>query len=188
MPKAVWGAGDNMLTADDINSAEQAETRKRYSGELPPAGTYRFIIQSLKKGESEAGNAKVVVMATLDGTWQPNHKKFDGAPVFQHLALTKANAVQVRNFLDAIGATAEDLLNKSVVDENDRITKLGATVGDPSGLMVYINVQHSKTSDKYPNKRLEVMYAGYLPVTDDEGDEDTAGAPDDAADEGDAPF
>lgn len=173
MPKAKWGAGDNMLTADDIINAEAPETRSRYSGPLPPAGTYRFVLKSLHKETSSKGNPMVRVIAELDGTWQPNHGQYDGAPVFNYITLTKANAPQVRNFLDAIGATPDDLLNGSIVDENDFITKLGK-VGDPAGLLVYINTQHSKPTSEYPNKRLEVMYAGYLPVED--GDDGPADA------------
>jgi hypothetical protein len=177
MPKAKWGAGDNMLTAADIDNAEVPEQRTRYSGELPPAGTYRFTLQSLKKGTSNAGNDKVLVFALLDGAWKPNHKQYNGAPVFHHLALTTANAPQVRNFLDSIGATSADLLNGSIVDENDYITKLGR-VGDPVGIQVYITVQHSKPTTEYPNKRLEVAYAGYIMVDDEDDSADAAGPAD----------
>lgn len=188
MPKAKWGAGDNMLTADDITGAEQIEGRKRYSGPVPPGGTYRFVIQSLKQGTSNGGNNKVVITLLLDGSWQPNHKQYDGAPVWHHLALTKANAANVRNFLDSIGATAADLLNGSVVDENDYITKLGK-VGDPAGLMVYANTKRKKTTPEYPDPALEVMFGGYLPVEDDsDGADDSEDGADDDNDGGEAPF
>lgn len=169
MPKAKWGAGDEMLTAADINGAEQIETSTRYSGPLPPAGTYRFVIRSIKQGVSNGGNDKIVIFMTIDGAWQPHHKQFDGAPVWHHLALTKANAPQVRNFLEAIGGTPQDLLGGAIVDENEYITKLGK-VGDPAGLLVFVNAKHSKTSAEYPDKRLEVAYGGYLPVEDDGAD------------------
>src|ERR1700750_1290841 len=105
MPKAKWG-GD--LTADDIDGAERGETRKNYSGPLPPAGMYRFIIQSMKKGESNAGNDKVVIFSTLDGSWKPNHAKFDGAPLWDHLPIMKSTLGRVGNFLDSIGAEGKD--------------------------------------------------------------------------------
>lgn len=186
MPKAIWGAGDNMLTADDINNAESPESRTRYSGEIPPGGTYRFVIKSLHQETSSKGNPMVRVIAELDGTWQPNHAKYDGCPVFNYITLTKANAPQVRNFLEAIGATPEDLMNKSIVDENDFITKLGS-VGDPAGLLVYINTQRSKPTTEYPNSRLEVMYAGYLPVNEVE-DETGVGQQAEAIPDNEPPF
>ena len=181
MPKAKWGAGDDPLTAADIDGAEVPEQRTRYSGDLPPAGTYRWTIQSLKQGTSDAGNDKVTVFLTLDGTWKSNHKRYDGAPVWHHLALTKPNAPNVKSFLESIGATSKDLLNNSIVDENDYITKLGS-VGDPAGLQVYATVKHSKTTEKYPDPRLEVVYGGYIMIDDDDAE---AAGPDDSSDDAD---
>lgn len=182
MPKAKWGAGDNPLTAEDIDNAEVVESRARYSGELPPAGTYRFTLGRLKKDISTAGNDKVVVIALLDGSWRKNHKQYDGAPVFHHLALTKKNSQQVRNFLDAIGGTSKDLMQDTITDEAGYITKMGR-VGDPEGIQVYITVQHSKTTPEYPNKRLEVSYAGYIMVDDADPDADDGTTDADGGDE-----
>lgn len=184
MPKAKWGAGDNPLTAADIDGAEPIEGRSRYSGELPAAGTYRWTIQSMQKMTSAAGNDMVLVIAQLDGSWRSNHKKYDTAPVFHYLTLSKANAPGVRNFLDAVGGTSADLMTGAIVDENGYITKLGR-VGDPAGIQVYITVQHSKPTDKYPNKRLEVAYGGYLMVDDDDTSTDGDAADDDT--DGDEP-
>jgi hypothetical protein len=175
MPKAKWGSGDQPLSAADIDGAEQIETRTRYSGEVPPGGTYRWTIQSLKQDVSKSsGNDLVVVFMTLDGTWKPNHKQWDGAPVWHRLALTQANAGFVRNFLDAIGGTSKDLMDGSIVDENGYITKLGR-VGDPAGLQVYGTVQRRKPTKEYPDTAIEMAYGGYLMVTDDEDGADAAG-------------
>lgn len=184
MPKAKWGAGENMLTAADIEGAEVQENN-RYSGELPRPGTYRFTIRSLKKGVANSGNEKVTLFATLDGDWKDNHKKYDGAPVFHHLALSKNNASNVKNFLDSIGATAHDLLEASIIDDNEFITKLGR-VGDPVGLQVYITVKHSKPTTEYPDPSLNVAYNGYnlVEAEDDAepaGDVDPDGADADGA-------
>lgn len=176
MAKAKWGAGDQPLTADDINNAERQETRKRYSGELPTPGTYRFEIQSLKQAESGAGNDKVVVMATLDGSWQPNHKKYDGCPIWDHLPIMSSTKERVANFLDAIGATGEDLMEKALVDENGIITKLGA-IGDPKGVLVYINVQRKKPTKEYPDPAIQVGFNGYIAVDEDNDDADDEGTP-----------
>jgi hypothetical protein len=188
MPKATWGAGDNPLTADDIEGAERAETRTRYSGELPPAGTYRFLIQSIKKDisakkkDGSGGNDKFVILATIDGTWRRNHKQYDGAPVFQHLAFTVANAKNVANFLDAIGAKSKDPYI-SILDDRGYVTKLGS-VGDPAGLMVFCNVKHNTPTPEYPNKRLEVDYAGWMYCDDDSaGDDEAAGSSTDDGEE-----
>jgi hypothetical protein len=171
MPKATWGAGDNALTADDIDGAERAETRKRYSGPTPRSGTYRFVIQSLKKGESGNGNPKLVVFATIDGTWMANHKQYDGAPLWDHLPVMPSTKERVANFCDAIGATSKDFLSGMIVDENGYVTKLGK-VGDPKGLMVYINVKKQAADGPY-DESLKVDFNGYIPV--DDAEEDDAG-------------
>lgn len=176
MPKAKWGAGDSPLTSADIDGAEVQETRQRYSGEVPPAGTYRWAIGSLKQDVSAKGNDKLVIRLELDGTWRKNHKQFDGAPVWQHMGLTSANAENVRNFLDSIGATSKDLMEGSIVDENGYITKLGR-VGDPSGIMLFANVKRRKRTADYPDAALEVEYAGYSMA--DEGAADDAAGTDD---------
>lgn len=177
MPKATWGEGDNPLTAEDIDGAERPEARARYSGPLPLAGTYRWTLLGLKKEVSSNGNSMVRVMAELDGSWKPNHKQYNGAVLFDRVTLTKANAPNVANFLDAIGATSADLMNNSIVDEDGNITKLGR-VGDPAGIQVFITVKQSKVTPQYPNARLETGYAPYIMV--EEGDDDApvgAGTP-----------
>lgn len=180
MPKATWGAGDNALTADDIDGAERQETRKRYSGELPRGGTYRFTIQSIKKGESKNGNDMLTITSILDGSWLPNHSQYDGCPIWDRLPVMKSTAGRVANFLDAIGAEGKDLATGMIVDENGYVTKLGS-VGDPAGLLVYINAKYVAGSKEFPNPKIEVAYNGYLPVDE----EDAADAPADAED---APF
>jgi hypothetical protein len=166
MPKATWGSGDEALSAADIDGAERQETRKRYSGELPRSGTYRFVIQSIKKAESSKGNPKATITATLDGSWRKNHAEFDGCPIWDHLPIMKSTAERVANFLDAIGATSTDLMKNAIIDENGYITKLGS-VGDPAGLMVFINVKYVPARDGYQPK-LETDYNAYSAVDDPE--------------------
>jgi len=179
MPKATWGAGDKPLTAEDIDGAERQETQRRYSGPLPTAGTYRFVLQSLKQDKSSAGNDKVVVFATLDGSWMPNHETYDGAPIWDHLPIMDSTRERVANFLDSIGAVGSDLIGGAIVDEKGYITKLGS-VGDPKGLMVYINVVRKKTTKEYPDPQIQVGFNGYIAVDDDADDAPPV--------DGDAPF
>jgi hypothetical protein len=168
MPKATWGAGDNALTSADVDNAERSEPRTRYSGEMPPGGTYRWTVSSLKKDTSSTGNPKLVVMLELDGSWMPNHKQYDGAPHWDHLPVLASTKERVANFLDAIGATGADLLEKCVVDENGYVTKLGA-IGDPKGIQVFCTVRRKKITKEYPNPALEGVFNPYIMVTEDDG-------------------
>ena len=185
MPKAKWGAGDEALTAADIDGAERGEVRQRYSGEVPPSGTYRFVIQSIKKAESGAGNPKAVIFATLDGSWRPNHKKYDGAPIWDHLPIMKSTAGRVGNFMDAVGGTGKDLIAGCVVDENGYVEKLGS-VGDPKGLMVYIT---TKREDYEGSPQMKTGFNAYMMVDDeDEGADGASEADSDAGDDTEPPF
>lgn len=177
MPKAKWGAGDKALSAGDIDGAERSETRKRYSGELPRGGTYRFVIQSIKKDVSAAGNDKALIFSTLDGSWKPNHAQYDGCPVWDHLPVHVTD--RLANFLDAVGATGKDFVDGVIVDENGYFTKLGR-VGDPKGLLVYINVKKDKGDGSY-DPSLKVDFNGYMPVDEDDDSAPAAGADDDGA-------
>lgn len=169
MPKAKWGAGDNALSAGDIDGAERQEAQKRYSGPQPPSGTYRFVLKSLKKDSSAAGNDKVIVTSILDGTWMANHKQYDGFPMWDHLPVMASTKERVANFLDAIGATGADLMEKALVDEQGYITKLG-DVGDPAGLLVYITIVRGKPTKEYPNPSMNVGFNGYIQVDEDGSD------------------
>lgn len=175
MPKATWGSGDQALSAADIDGADRQEVRKRYSGELPRSGTYRFAIQSIKKDKSSAGNDKLMITLQLDGSWKPNHKQYDGCPVWDHLPIMPQTKERVANFLDAIGATGKDLMNGTVIDERGYVTKLGS-VGDPSGILVYCNVKYVPAGDY--SAKLETDFNPYSRVDDDEADS-AAGSDDD---------
>jgi hypothetical protein len=93
----------------------------------------------------------------------------------------KSTQERVANFMDAIGGTGKDLMS-SVVDENNYITKLGS-LGDPKGILVYVNVTRKKMTKEYPDPAIQVGFNGYIPVLD--GEDDVADA---TGDEDEPPF
>lgn len=172
MPKLKWGGPT--ASVDDINNVED-KGYKPYMGSMPPAGVYRFRVISLKQGESGSGNSKLVVFLKLDGSWKKEHKKFDGAPVFDHLPMTVAG--RVRSLVDGLGVTAQDLLNRSIVDDQGKIVRIGNKKIDDS-LTVYVDCQIDSSGDNGP--QLKPRFSGYLAV-----DEDALGDKDDQDDEAD---
>jgi len=180
MPKAKWGTGDEALTAADIDGAERSQF-KPYDGEVPPSGLYRFEIKSMKQGESSGGNPKLTTTLTLDGSWKPKHAKYDGCPMWDHMPVMKNTAWRVAALCDAIGATSKDFHNGMVVDENGKVTKFGS-VGDPSGLLVYVNVKHQPAANGYAES-LRLNGSGYLPIDEAPDDEDGAADEDTARDD-----
>lgn len=165
MPKAKWGSGDNSLTAEDIDGADRAEVTARYSGEIPPSGMYRFTIERIKQDKSQAGNDMLNVRLSLDGSWKPNHKQYDGCPLWDRIPLMPSTKQRVANFMDAVGGTGKDIFN-AIVDEDKYITKFGS-LGDPAGILVFVNVKHVAADGTYQAK-LETHFASYLPVLEGE--------------------
>jgi hypothetical protein len=53
-------------------------------------------------------------------------------------------------------------------------------VGDPAGIQLFATVQRRKLTKEYPDPALELVYGGYLMVTDDEDGADAAGPADGA--------
>jgi hypothetical protein len=166
MPKATWGSGGEALTAADIDGAEQREGFAPYSGPIPPAGLYRFVLKFAKKGQSSTGNPKLQMLWELDGDWKPEHAKFEGAPLWDNMPVMKSTAWRVAAFCEAVGITSAEFLNKMVVDEDGKVTKLGS-LGDPAGIMAYINVSKRPANAQYA-EQLQLNGAGYLPAQDGE--------------------
>jgi len=180
MPKAKWGTGDEALTAADIDSAKSSDFTP-YAGPIPRSGLYRFVVKSMKQGESDAGNPKLTTILELDGTWKPDHKRYEGCPLFDHMPVIKSAAWRVKAFCEAFGITSKEFYGGILTDEDGKVTKLGSA-GEPAGLEVYVNVKHVAAKGEWAEK-IQLNGAGYLPVDFDpeaeaEGPGDTDGGDD----------
>jgi hypothetical protein len=172
MPKATWSS----LSTQDIDEAETREGS--YAGALPPRGVYRFKVRYMKQGQSNAGNDKLVVFSTIDGTWKPDHKKYDGCPLWDHMPMTKESAFRAKALCAALGVSASDLMTKTVVDEDGNVTKIGSKVFKDKDVFLYVSVRVEK-SDEYDDK-LALAGPGYMAAPDEdeaEADETPATKP-----------
>lgn len=177
MPKVKWG-GD--LTPDAINSAERREGGE-YNGKIPPKGIYRFKLRFSKKDKSKEGNPKLVSLLVLDGSWKPEHKQYDGCPLWEHMPVTGKTAFRVRAYCDALNIPSEDFMGKMVVDDEGNVQKIGKLKIADQDLLVYVSVKPRNSEDYGP----QLDFAGgYLPFKDDEDDSDADS--DDSDDDDDA--
>lgn len=172
MPKAKWGS----LTATDIESAESNFVT--YEGEIPPRGVYRFKLKSAKSTESSNGNPMVKLVLILDGSWKPKHKEFDGCPAFTQVMIMDSTAFQVRAFCDAIGVTARDFLNKTVLDDDDKLVKIGKVSLADGDLLVTANCQPGEYEG---TPKLEIK--GLLPKAEEEPEEEEESDEEDSEEE-----
>lgn len=163
MPKATWGSD---IDADEIESAVGFTT---YAGDIPKRGVYRFKLRRLKQGKAKSGNPKVSFMGLLDGTYRGDHKKFEGCPLFADVAVIKNQAAKLKALCAGLGVTAADFLNKSVVDEEGNITKIGVKK-ITEGMLVYVSTHVGH--DLNGEERLETAGDGFLAAPDDSDDAD----------------
>lgn len=173
MPRVNWTGDDDedALTAADIEGAEDGF--QAYAGDLPPGGVYRFRIGHMRYTKANSTTSKGLnVRLSLDGSWKPNHQKFDGCPLWDTVWITKGAAAFVKAFCQAVGVSAADILNKVVVDEDGYVTKIGAKVIKPDEILAYVAVKRGEYND---NPRLEKAGTGYQIVeADGDGDAETS--------------
>jgi len=169
MPKIKW-AGD--LEQTDIDEAEVSQGR--YAGPVPPSGVYRFRLQSMKVGESKSGNPKLMMIWKVDGSWQKGHKQYDGAPLFDHMPVTKSSAFRTKALCIALGVSSADFMGKMVADAEGYVTKIGKLAIDDS-ITAFISVK--KGNDEQYGERL--TDPGYLAPPEDDDAADSDAEPDD---------
>lgn len=165
MPKINWSGADEdeLLTAEDIEGAE--EGYQTYAGDLPPGGVYRFKIQRAKYTEFQSRNQGLNIRMELDGSWKREHAKYDGAPLWDRVVMTRAAASFVKAFAAAIGVSAADMINKVIVDEDGYVTKIGRV--SLEGKTVYVAVKRGSYNEE---PRLEIAGTGYQVVEVDDSD------------------
>lgn len=183
MPKAKWGSD---LTVDDIENAES--TNGSYTGPIPPSGVYLFTLKKMQKGTSKNDNPKVFMVWEMAKTGaKKDQKKWAGAPLFDHMPVGASSAFRAKALCAALGVTSKDFLNKTIIDEEDNITKIGNLKIEAGAIQAFINVKRESDADN--GDRLVLNGGGYLPMPEDSGDDDSDDADDDGEDDGeDNPF
>jgi len=155
--KITWKAADEdeVLTAEDIDSAE--EGYQAYAGEIAAGGVYRFKWRRGKYEEFSTGNQGLNLLLTLDGSWKPEHSKYDGCPLWDRVVMTKKAAAFAKAFAAALGVSATDLTTKVFTDKDGYVTKIGNKVINED-VRLYIAVKKGYYDD---NPRLEIAGTGY---------------------------
>lgn len=175
MPKVKWGSD---IDADAI---ESAENNQGYTGPLPPSGVYQFKIKFMQKTLSSKNNPMVKVLLLLNGEYKPEHKKFDGCPVWEQIPVMASTAFRVRELCDALNISAADFMNKTLVDEDGNIQKIGALKIADQDLLVMYKAQQEHSEEYGERLSRPKKGPGFLPFKEE--DEDSDGDEDEDADE-----
>lgn len=127
------------------------------NSDTPPAGVLRFRLDSARKIDAD-GRPVLRCTLSLDGSWKPDLAAHDGYPMVIDVVVTDSTAFQVRSFCDAIGVTSREFMNATVLDENDRVARIGDVQVADGGVQVMV-------STKREGGALRPRGTGWLPAT-----------------------
>jgi hypothetical protein len=113
-----WG-----LDKEDIS--DDAVGFEPYTGSLPPRGVYRLRIGKMSTQMSSNDNPMLVCLWVIDHDDADSRSVYNGCPVWDNVVATKKSAFRVARFRRAIGVTELDLLNRTMIDDDDNVTKIG---------------------------------------------------------------
>jgi hypothetical protein len=151
--KFKWGTLQEAAEIDGWEPDEDGPQFKTYDGPRPPKGVYRFKITRMEGGTSSGGFRQMIVHLELDGSWKPEHAKFDGYYMRDYVIVKGDTGFRVKPLLDALGVTAKQMYNNTIAvdnpnDENTKlIQKIGA-VSIPDSLVIG-NIWPDKNKPQY---------------------------------------
>lgn len=126
---------------------------------IPPGGVLRFRLDSAQKVDTD-GRSALRCTLSLDGSWKPDLAAHDGYPLVLDVVVTDSAAFQVRGFCDAVGVTSREFMNATVLDENDRVVRIGDVQVAGGAVRVMVNT-------KREGGALRPKGTGWLPATVD---------------------
>ncbi len=156
MPKIKYGDGIDASMIDDAPETGGS----RYEGELPPAGTYPWVLQSITFGPNSNGNDMFSMRWAIDGA-TGDKAQYNGAPWWDNITVVKQNTWKVKQFTRAVGITSADFMN-AVADESGAVLKFGSHKTD--GMRLKANVKRQLGNDG--NLRLD--FGQYFPAKDED--------------------
>lgn len=164
MPKSTWGSGSESVSRDDLENAQGARF-KRYDGPTVPDGIYAFKINQLRKGKSEAGNDQLIIgLELVPRQGRPEQQPYKGFYITDYIPVMKSTADRLKPFLDAIGVSVDDFLNRMMDDGKANrqgskgILKFGRWVFESGKVYVLAEV----ITGSYKGKsRREIAFGGY---------------------------
>lgn len=179
MGKVKWGGGVSAQGIDDVDTSKQFTP---YAGPTPPNGVYQFHLKIARIGESKQGNPQLILgLELVPRKDRPEDRRYKGYFLMDYIPVMESTQFRVRPFLDAIGVSGKDFVDRTVDDGSDKknITKIGKWVQNGKQ---YVLVSIGMGSDQAGNSRMEAK--SYVPAqdlgdTDDDAADDTADNDDD---------
>lgn len=179
MPKAQWG-----VNAKEVDSYDRDSSYAPYTGPIPGNGVYQWRV---KLAKYVAGSRNKFPQLRVGLTLVPrgaDEKKYKDYFIMAFLPVSDKTAFRYVPFLDAIEVSGNDFTDRTVVDEEGNIQRIGPWRNDGQSLILGNLVEGTDQND---NIRKEIGWMGALtedvPDDDEELDDSDAGYVDDVDDE-----
>jgi hypothetical protein len=174
MPRANWE-----IDASDIDDWDRESQYTPYTGTVPPNGVYRWRI---KVAKYQAGDRSRKPQLSLGLELVPrsrDEKVYEGYFAWKNAFPSKKNQFTYAPFCDAIGITGSEFTNKTIVNEDGEISRIGKWRND--GTTTILGLLEDNTWTDSNNNTRTGKAVGWVGV--DEGDDlEESDAEDDAED------
>lgn len=168
MPRINWG-----LKEGTISDFDREGQYKPYTGPVPQNGVYAFKLKVLKyvaaTGEKNPQLRCGLELVPRDKA----EKRYAGYFIMCFLPVTDRTAFRYVPLLDAIGVSESEFTNRTIVDSDGNIRKIGKWGNDGK---TKIMAELKDETDQNGNTRKGVGYMGSIdevePYEDDQDDED----------------
>jgi hypothetical protein len=150
MPKQIWSG----LSSKMVDEAADSVQYDDYEGDLPTAGAYGWDLKHMKVAKSKQDNPMVEILWINDGERKP---EFKGAPWFDNVTMIESTTWKIKQLCLAIGCSSDDFINKMVVDDANKVTKIGKLTTDS----IHAKAKVKRAPNQDGNMKIE--FAQYLP-------------------------
>lgn len=157
MPKQIWSG----LSSKMVDEAADSVQYDDYEGDLPTAGAYGWDLKHMKVTTSKQDNPMVEILWINDGERKP---EFKGAPWFDNVTMIESTTWKIKQLCLAIGCSSDDFINKMVVDDANKVTKIGKLTTDA----IHAKAKVKRAPNQDGNMKIE--FAQYLPKKDSADD------------------
>lgn len=165
MPKPDWGIDPSLV--DDFDREGQY---KPYAGPIPPDGVYRFKLKQLKYA---AGTKKKHPQMRPGLELVPrgkDEKRYAGYYVMDFIPVSERTEFRYVPFLDALGVSGKDFVQRIRTDDDDNITKMGSWRNNQESELL-VQLRTEKDQEGKPRQVVK-WYGAYDPDADEDADYD----------------
>lgn len=169
MPKANWG-----ISASDVDEYDREDLYTPYLGDPPPSGT--VYLWTIKKMTAVPATEDKTPQIRVGLQLKPRNKaqqKYKGYYITAFVHISDKTKWSYIPFLDALGVSGRDFVNRTITDESGNVAKIGAWKNDGKQVIAaQLNDNDPEFASKNPKK---IGWMGEAPegsVSDDDEDED----------------